>query len=169
MTVTLGTTLKVTSEYANFKIQPSKSIHFKMSSASGVNASDECMEVFQELKLKKKYKYILYKINDEKDKTEIVLDRAEENATYEDFKDVLVKELKQQPRYAVFDFDYEKTGEGPRNKLVFFSWVPDTAPVKTKMLYASSREAIRKKLVGVGIEVQGTDEEEVDYATVLEK
>ncbi|CAG8733251.1 1615_t:CDS:2, partial [Racocetra fulgida] len=79
-----------------------------LSSASGVSASDECMEVFQELKLKKKYKYILYKINDEKDKTEIVLDRAEENATYEDFKNVLVKELKEQPRYAVFDFDYEK-------------------------------------------------------------
>ncbi|RIB09757.1 cofilin [Gigaspora rosea] len=140
-----------------------------MSSSSGVSASDECMEVFQDLKLKKKYKYILYKINDSKDRTEIVLDRAEEKASYEEFKNVLVGELNVDPRYAVFDFDYEKPGEGQRNKLVFFSWVPDNARVHTKMLYASSKDAIRKKLVGVGIEVQGTDPEEVDYSAVLEK
>ncbi|CAG8551080.1 1846_t:CDS:2 [Racocetra persica] len=141
-----------------------------MSSASGVTASDECMEVFQELKLKKKYKYILYKINDDKDKPEIILDRAKESATYEDFKNVLVNEMKEEPRYAIYDFDYEKPGEGQRNKIVFFSWVPDnTHNVKLKMLYASSKDAIRKRLVGIAVEVQGTDAEEVDYAAVLEK
>ncbi|KAF0531127.1 actin depolymerizing factor [Gigaspora margarita] len=141
-----------------------------MSSASGVIASDECMDLFQDLKLKKRYKYILFKINDSKGSTEIVVDRAVETATYEEFKTVLATELEEEPRYAVFDFDYEKPGAGQRNKLVFFSWVPDkTSNVKLKMLYASSKDAIRKRLDGIGVEVQGTDAEEIDYATVLEK
>lgn len=37
------------------------------------------------------------------------------------------------------------------------------------MLYASSKDAIRKRLVGVAIEIQGTDLSEVSYEAVLEK
>ncbi len=41
--------------------------------------------------------------------------------------------------------------------------------MKQKMLYASSKDAIRKKLVGIGAEIQGTDLSEVSYEAVLEK
>jgi cofilin len=37
------------------------------------------------------------------------------------------------------------------------------------MLYASSKDTIRKKLVGVGGEVQGTDYSEIDYDVILDK
>lgn len=46
---------------------------------------------------------------------------------------------------------------------------PDDSKVKQKMLYASSKEAIRKALVGISTEIQGTDLSEVSYDTVLEK
>lgn len=83
----------------------------------------------------------------------------------------------------MYDFEYEKvSGEGLRNKILFFVWyqflmlmfllnlrAPDTSKVKQKMLYASSKDAIRKKLVGIGAEIQGTDMSEVAYETVLEK
>ncbi|KAG1440366.1 hypothetical protein G6F56_011953 [Rhizopus delemar] len=59
--------------------------------------------------------------------------------------------------------------EGQRNKIVFYSWIPDTSKVRHKMLYASSKDALRRKLVGVAIEIQGTDSSEVHYDTVLEK
>jgi hypothetical protein len=44
-------------------------------------------------------------------------------------------------------------------------WIrsPDDAKIKEKMLYASSREALRRALVGVAIEIQGTDYSEVAY------
>jgi cofilin len=75
------------------------------------------LEVFQELKLKKKYKYILYKLDD--NNRSIVLEKAVETATYDDF----VGELTSRgPRYAVYDFDYEKPGEGQRSKIAFYSW-----------------------------------------------
>lgn len=46
---------------------------------------------------------------------------------------------------------------------------PDTSKVKQKMLYASSKDALRKKLVGIGTEIQATDASEIAYETVLEK
>ena len=40
---------------------------------------------------------------------------------------------------------------------------PDTAPVKQKMLYASTKESFKRQLVGISGEVQATDASEVDY------
>lgn len=42
---------------------------------------------------------------------------------------------------------------------------PDDAKIKQKMIYASSKDAIRKALVGISSEIQGTDVSEVDYQT----
>jgi cofilin len=73
-------------------------------------------------------------------------------------------------RYAVYDFEYDTaSGEGKRSKIVFFIWSPDTAPVKSKMVYASSTDGFRRALNGISAEVQGTDFSEVAFETVLEK
>ncbi|KAI9316399.1 hypothetical protein BX666DRAFT_236525 [Dichotomocladium elegans] len=132
--------------------------------SSGVGVNDQCVELYNEFKLRKKYKYIIFKLSD--DHREIVVEKAAETGGYDDFLACLPES---EPRYAVFDFEYEKPGEGMRNKIVFYSWIPDVAKVRAKMLYASSKDAIRKQLVGLAIEVQGTDFSEVDSETVLEK
>ncbi|POW00585.1 hypothetical protein PSHT_12962 [Puccinia striiformis] len=44
---------------------------------------------------------------------------------------------------------------------------PDEAKIKNKMLYAASKKAIRDALVGIGMEIQGTDASEVAYNTVF--
>ena len=36
------------------------------------------------------------------------------------------------------------------------------------MLYASSKDAIRKKFQGIAADVQGTDFDEVDYDTIVQ-
>ena len=46
---------------------------------------------------------------------------------------------------------------------------PDTAKVKNKMVYASSKDTFRQQLDGVQIELQGTDMSEVDYKIIKEK
>jgi len=40
---------------------------------------------------------------------------------------------------------------------------PDDAKIKQKMLFASSRDALRRALVGIHAEVQGTDPSEVAF------
>ncbi|KAI8142034.1 hypothetical protein BJV82DRAFT_157830 [Fennellomyces sp. T-0311] len=132
--------------------------------SSGVTVNDECLTLYEEFKIRKKYKYIVFKLSD--DLKEVVVEKSAENGTYEEFLSNLPEN---EPRYAVYDFDYEKPGEGQRSKITFYAWIPDTSKVRQKMLYASSKDAIRKKLVGLAIEIQGTDYSEVDYDTVLEK
>ena len=46
---------------------------------------------------------------------------------------------------------------------------PDNAKIKHKMVYASSKDAIRKKLDGIYTEVQATDLAELSYESVLDK
>ncbi|KAF8414953.1 actin depolymerizing factor [Boletus edulis BED1] len=132
--------------------------------ASGVKVTDECLTTFQNLKLGKKLKYIIFNLN--KDLTEIVVEKSSEESDYEKF----IQELPTDGcRWAVYDFSFEKEGEGRRNKLYFISWAPDNAKVKSKMVFASSRDALRRKLDGIALEIQGTDLDEVSYETVLAK
>jgi len=133
--------------------------------SSGVAVSDECVTKYQELKLGHSLKYIIYKLSD--DLREIVVDKAAgAEATYEQFQ----KDLPDNDcRYAVYDFEYIAEDGGPRNKILFVLWAPDSAKVKPKMMYTSSKDGLRKKLVGVGTEIQATDRAEIDKEQVREK
>ncbi len=46
---------------------------------------------------------------------------------------------------------------------------PDTAKIKQKMVYAASKDALRRKLDGIYTEIQCTDLAEVSHETVLDK
>jgi cofilin len=46
---------------------------------------------------------------------------------------------------------------------------PDTAKIKSKMLYASTKDSLKKKLVGIGAEIQATDKSELEEAVILER
>ncbi|GBE83055.1 hypothetical protein BKA93DRAFT_560165 [Sparassis latifolia] len=131
--------------------------------ASGIGVNSECLEAFQELKLGKKSKYIIFKINDEH--TEVVVEKTSPSKSYEDF---LADLPEGECRWAIYDFEYEKEG-GIRNKITFFSWSPDDAKIKAKMMFASSKDGLRRSLVGVAHEIQGTDYSEVAYESVLDK
>jgi cofilin len=115
--------------------------------------------------LGKKYKFVLFELNSTK--TEIVVKEASTSTDYDDF---LAKLPENDALYAVYDFEYElASGEGKRSKIVFYAWAPDTAPIKAKMLYASSKDALRRSLNGISADIQGTDFSEVSYETILEK
>jgi len=132
--------------------------------ASGVKVSDDCVEKYNQLKLSKDIRYVIFRITDAND--EIIVDQTgPKGADYNSFLDKLPKD---DTRYAVYDFEYELEG-GLRNKILFVVWAPDTAKLKRKMLIASSKDAFRKKLVGIGAEIQATDRSEVDHSAVLEK
>ncbi|PKI84648.1 cofilin [Malassezia vespertilionis] len=132
--------------------------------SSGVKVNQACIEDFQKLKIGRKSKYIIYELSS--DNTEIVVAKTNDSTDYDDFlADLPAGEC----RYAIYDFEYEKPGEGKRNKICFYSWSPDDAKVKQKMLYASSKDALRKALVGIAAEIQGTDFSEVAHDVILEK
>ncbi|KAL0058236.1 cofilin [Marasmius tenuissimus] len=128
-----------------------------MSGMSGVSVHDECVQSYQELKLSKKLKYIIYKLND--NNTQIVVEKKSDSKDYEDFIGDLPET---ECRWAVYDFEFSKDG-GTRNKLCFFAWSPDNSKIKQKMVFASSKDALRRSLDGIAVEIQGTDNSEIAY------
>ena len=47
--------------------------------------------------------------------------------------------------------------------------IPDTARIKEKMMYASSKENLKRKLNGIQVEVQATDASEIEQSVMHEK
>merc|ERR1740120_239097 len=112
--------------------------------------------------MKKDLRYVTFKIENSK---QIVVDaEGAVDKTWEDFKGALPDT---EPRYALVEFEY-KTGDGrEQSKLVFVFWSPDDGcTVKQKMLYASSKDAIKKKLTGVMKERQANDKEDLKQEDV---
>ncbi|KAF8439950.1 putative COF1-cofilin [Boletus edulis BED1] len=131
--------------------------------ASGIQITDECLTTFQELKLGRKFKYILFTLSE--DLSKVVVEKTSDVSDYDAFPRDLPKD---QCRWAVYDFDFERDGS-KRNKLCFVSWSPDDAKIKNKMVFASSHESLKQMLDGIAFEVQATDPSEISYATVLVK
>lgn len=119
--------------------------------------NDECKLKFLELKAKRTYRFIIYKI-DEKLKQVTVENVGEPSLNYEDFTANLPAD---ECRYAVFDFDFFTEENVPKSKIFFIAWSPDTSKVRSKMLYASSKERFKRELDGIQVELQATDPSEI--------
>jgi len=138
--------------------------------SSGVGVKDECYQAFQDLKLGRKIKYIIYKISN--DYKQVEVEKTGDDSDYDKFLEDLTQmsdPSKNECRYAVYDFDYVNEEGGKRNKIVFYTWSPDNAKIRMKMIYAATKDAIKKKLDGIYLEIQCTDLDEACYETVLEK
>uniref|UniRef100_A0A2K5EY71 ADF-H domain-containing protein n=1 Tax=Aotus nancymaae TaxID=37293 RepID=A0A2K5EY71_AOTNA len=151
--------------------------------ASGVAVSDGVIKVFNDMKVrkssmseevKKRKKAVLFCLSE--DKKNIILEEGKEilvgdvGQTVDDPYATFVKMLPDKDcRYALYDANYE-TKESKKEDLVFIFWAPESAPFKSKMIYASSKDAIKKKLTGIKHELQANCYEEVkDRCTLAEK
>ncbi|KAJ8796087.1 hypothetical protein J1605_018235 [Eschrichtius robustus] len=151
--------------------------------ASGVTVNDEVIKVFNDMKvrksstqeeIKKRKKAVLFCLSD--DKRQIIVEEAKQilvgdiGDTVEDPYTSFVKLLPLNDcRYALYDATYE-TKESKKEDLVFIFWAPESAPLKSKMIYASSKDAIKKKFTGIKHEwqVNGLDDIK-DRSTLGEK
>ncbi|KAM0069236.1 putative actin-depolymerizing factor domain, ADF/Cofilin, ADF-H/Gelsolin-like domain superfamily [Helianthus debilis subsp. tardiflorus] len=108
--------------------------------ASGMAVHDDCKLRFQELKAKRNYRFVTFKIEDQ----QVTIDKiGGPNETYDDFTLSLpVNEC----RYAVFDFDFTTDENVQKSKIFFITWCPDTSKVRMKMVYASSKDPIQARI-----------------------
>jgi cofilin len=138
--------------------------------ASGVAVCDECKTSFQEIKLGHKYRYVIFCLTE--DLKQIVVEkRAEPSATYDEFLEELKQaESKSECRFAVFDAEFSTKDGQQRNKIVFFMWSPENSKIKQKMVYASSKDALKKALgEGIAKEIQANDHGDLMWSAVLDK
>ncbi|CAM8973261.1 unnamed protein product [Rhodiola kirilowii] len=125
--------------------------------ASGMAVNDECKLKFLELKAKRTHRFVIFKI-EEKTKEVVVEKLGEPVKTYEDFAACLPEN---ECRYAVYDFDFVTAENCQKSRIFFIAWSPDTARVRSKMIYASSKDRFKRELDGIQVELQATDPTEM--------
>ena len=129
---------------------------------SGIRAADDCVSTFNAFKLQnsgkgEKYRYILFNIEDEEIR---VMKKAPQSESWDDF----VMAMKAYGCcYGICDYHTEGDDGRTYDKIIFVCWVPDTAPVKNKMKYASTSESFKGTLGdGLAICIQANDLDELD-------
>jgi len=144
--------------------------------SSGVSVAPECISAFNDLKLGKSMKWIIYKISD--DWKEIVVEETSKEDDWSTFREKLLNAKSKDRRgkegiggrYAVFDVQYElENSEGTRNKITFISWSPDDAPQYPRMMYSSSKEAIKRALNGLAADIQANDADDIEYDNIISR
>ncbi|KAK7366767.1 hypothetical protein VNO80_08764 [Phaseolus coccineus] len=128
--------------------------------ASGMAVNDDCKLKFQELKAKRIYRYITFKIEQQ----QVVVDKiGSSTETYDNFQASLPDD---ECRYAVYDFDFTTNENCQKSKIFFVAWSPDTSRVRMKMVYASSKDRFKRELDGIQVELQATDPSEMSLDIV---
>ncbi|CAI9774124.1 unnamed protein product [Fraxinus pennsylvanica] len=116
---------------------------------------DECKLKFLELKAKRNYRYIVFKIENQ----QVVVEKlGNPQDSYDDFSASLPAN---ECRYAVYDFDFTTNENCQKSKIYFVAWSPDTSKVRMKMVYASSKDRFKRELDGIQVELQATDPSEM--------
>lgn len=92
--------------------------NIKANSASGMAVHDECKLKFLELKAKRNFRFIIFKIDEQIQQVMVEkLGLPEEN--YDNFTASLPAD---ECRYAVFDFDFTTDENCQKSKIFFISW-----------------------------------------------
>nr|ACH63222.1 actin depolymerizing factor [Rheum australe] len=132
---------------------------------SGMGVAEHSLDTFMELKRKKVHRYVIFKIDEKK--REVVVEKTGGPAeSYEDFASALPEN---DCRYAVYDFDFVTSENCQKSKIFFIAWSPDTSRIRAKMLYATSKDRIKRALDGIHYEIQATDPTEMDLEVLKER
>ncbi|CAH8323790.1 unnamed protein product [Eruca vesicaria subsp. sativa] len=132
---------------------------------AGVHVNDDCKVAFMEMKANKTYRYILFKI-DEKAQ-EVQIERlGYPDESYDDFTNSFPAN---ECRYAIYDFDFTTEDVYQKSTIFFIAWSPDTSRVRSKMLYASSKDKFRREMAGIEVELKATNPSEMSLDILKER
>lgn len=86
--------------------------------SSGMGVAEQSTKIFLELKRKKIYRYVIFKIDESK--REVVVEKTRGPAeSYDDFTAALPEN---DCRYAVYDFDFVTSENCQKSKIFFIAW-----------------------------------------------
>ncbi|XP_051145544.1 actin-depolymerizing factor 5-like [Andrographis paniculata] len=137
---------------------------FKMAT-TGMWVTEECKTSFMEMKWKKVHRYIVFKI-DEGSKL-FTVDKV--GAAGEGYNDLAAALPQDDCRYAVFDFDFVTIDNCRKSKIFFIAWAPTGSRIREKILYATSKDGLRRALDGIHYELQATDPTEMGFDIIKDR
>jgi cofilin len=136
----------------------------------GVKLDEKCVTTFNEFKLSNTSRYLIFGFNADASKI-VILHQEQRTKTDEknpDWNKFVHEFPDDDVRYAVVFVDY-KVKDGPRTNMIFIKWAPSLAPIRKKMLVASSESTLRNALVGCSNHMQAGSYPDLDLKNVLEQ
>jgi cofilin len=117
---------------------------------TGVSVHDDVVVGFNRFRDHGEERYMTMKIIDE---AWVVVESVSKHHEHETYEDYLASMPAAECRYAVVHIPV--ANETPR--ILFNAWSPDEASARQKMLYAGSKEPLKRVLVGVDFHWQASD------------
>lgn len=130
-------------------------VEFKGKVSGTHDISPKCSEVFLEMKIRRKHRFIIFKIGDDAIEVDSI---GERNQTFDDMKKSLPFT---DCRYAIFDHEFKTHDGRPTSKLWFISWFPNNSTPYIKMAYTSAKTKFRDTLPGI-FDASASNIEELD-------
>ncbi|RLN50111.1 hypothetical protein BBJ28_00003912 [Nothophytophthora sp. Chile5] len=137
--------------------------------ANAISPSDEVVAEFKQLKMRRKYRYVFFRIEG----AQVVVDAtAPPSATFTDFMAALPDS---DCRYAVYDHEFLTPDGRKSSKIFFVTWIPQNSHPGFKMAYTHAKSAIQavcdgcfevsaviKKEIEQGMEISSGDASDSD-------
>eukprot|EP01025_Chloroclados_australasicus_P045030 TRINITY_DN490_c0_g1_i1.p1 TRINITY_DN490_c0_g1~~TRINITY_DN490_c0_g1_i1.p1 ORF type:complete len:316 (+),score=46.12 TRINITY_DN490_c0_g1_i1:130-1077(+) len=133
-------------------------------SMSGIKVHKDAINLYNYVKAKKAHKWMTYRL-DTAGMEVVVADVGSSNSTYQEFIQAFPEN---ECRYGVFDWEYINSEGEVFGKLLFLHWAPDSASVKNKMMYASTKDFFKGFMDGLAVELQATDQQELEEDVAFE-
>ena len=127
--------------------------------------SSSIQDLFQALKLRRKHKYLVFKLATDESGT---VDVEKVGGPKEKAADFLATLPNSDCRFAIYDHEYVSKDGRPQSKLFFVSWLPINATPHSMMAYSAAKGVFRDSFQGV-FDVMAKNIEEVEVAVGLRK
>ena len=132
---------------------------------AGIRIDQDIIDTFYELQRNKSFDFIIYKISD--DRTHVELDYThprEAKFNYQSFLDKIIQY--QICVYAILDYQYQSRDGSPMSKIFMINWNPEEAPIRSKMLFASTKGQLRDALEKTQKTLDVSGQEDLDEAEI---
>lgn len=139
--------------------------------ASGVKVHQDCVDAYDDIKLKKTHRYIILQIDEQEGLIKVACKKEKDaskgqEAEFEDFRSQLPMDS---GRYCIIDLTCPQKNGAMKDKLFVITWCPDQASTKSNILYTTSKKALMEKIREGMVDIQANDLDDLEYANLLEK
>mmetsp|Transcript_42039 Transcript_42039/g.64413 ORF Transcript_42039/g.64413 Transcript_42039/m.64413 type:complete len:137 (-) Transcript_42039:356-766(-) len=133
---------------------------------TGITVPDEVRTEFQNLRMKRKHRYIIFKVSDDKTACEIEKLGARD-ADWDDFKNSMPKN---NSRWAVYDLEFTEDDGRKVAKIIFVMYSPDDNTDNTeKFTIACNKDLVKSKVSEVNMDWQVNRWDDLDFEAIKKK
>lgn len=129
--------------------------------SAGIHIKDEHIDLFNQLKIEKKFRALIFGLNKERNAVELYKE-CDRNYSLKDLEGDLPNN---DCRFVVYDFEYLTFENPPRetSKLLLIHWAPDNASIKVKVPFTATKSEVKASFPGIQKDIQASDFAILDF------